>query len=423
MTVLACIADDFTGATDLASLIARSGVKVCLRMGTPQHPPTAGDTAPVEIIALKCRSTPPDEARAEVAGALDWLQQTGAKKFFWKYCSTFDSTDKGNIGVIAEFLMQKLGTEQTIYCPSFPENGRSVYQGHLFVGDELLSDSPMKDHPLNPMQHSNLQTVLKPQMSGKTGLVNHQCVTGGVAVIKQKLSELKSNGVGHVVVDAIANDDLTTIAEACYDMILITGGSAIAMPLPHVYQQHGLLSGDAMSKDTPSVGQGKIVLSGSCSAMTRKQVAQYEKQATCYKLDPLSVHKNGIDEARAWLKKQDINADKLIYATAEPAEVEQAQQQLGVEQSGRVLEDALAILAKDSLEMGIRRFVVAGGETSGAVTKALGVTQLTIGDEIAPGVPWTFCHSHGHEIALALKSGNFGDEKFFAHALDVLGNS
>lgn len=418
MTVLGCIADDFTGATDLAGLLARSGVKVNLHMGVPDAPPT--DTAAFEVIALKCRTEPAPDAVAECLRALDWLQAAGAERFFWKYCSTFDSTAEGNIGPVAEALMARLGADQTIYCPAFPENGRAIFMGNLFVGEQPLAESPMKDHPLTPMRDSNLMRLLEPQVTRPVGLANRLVVEKGADALRNRLADLKQDGVAHVVVDAVSNDDLSVISEACRDMVLLTGGSAVAMALPELYLKDGTLSADAPKMATPDLAEAAIILSGSCSAMTRAQVAAYLEQAEGYRLDPLDLAENGADAALAWLDEQPLEGAKIIYATAEPSAVKAAQDRLGVAKAGQLVEDALAALAVKAREMGARRFVVAGGETSGAVTKALGVTRLTIGAEIAPGVPWCFAKSDGHDIALSLKSGNFGAESFFADALAKL---
>ncbi|GAB5511820.1 MAG: four-carbon acid sugar kinase family protein [Hyphomicrobiales bacterium] len=418
--MLGCIADDFTGATDLAGLLARSGVKVSLRMGVPTSAPEDTDTAAFEVIALKSRTAPVGEAVAETCAALDWLKRAGAQRFFFKYCSTFDSTSEGNIGPVAEALMADLGTNQTIYCPAFPENGRSIFMGNLFVGQLPLAESPMKDHPLTPMRDSNLMRALDPQVKGKVGLVDRLTVAQGADAIRSKLAELVDEGIAHVVVDAVANEDLSLIARACRDMPLMTGGSAVAMPLPGLYMDDGTLSADTEKARPVPIGTGPIVLSGSCSAMTRKQVAAFLDQAAGFRLDPLELAAKGSAAARAWLAEQPVDAPKILYATAEPEDVRKAQEKLGVQRAGEIVEEALAELALDARAMGIRRFVVAGGETSGAVTQALGVSQLTIGTEIAPGVPWTYARSDGNDIALALKSGNFGAEDFFAHALNLL---
>ena len=418
--VLGCIADDFTGATDLAGLLARSGVRVSLRLGVPDEAPDEVETSSFEVIALKCRTAPVQEAIEESKAALAWLRAAGAARFFWKYCSTFDSTAKGNIGPVAEALMAELGCEQTIYCPAFPENGRAIFMGNLFVGEQPLHESPMKDHPLTPMRDANLMRLLAPQVKGRVGLANRLVVDRGVEVLRDRLAELKIEGVAHVVVDAVANADLAIISDACRDMPLMTGGSALAMPLPGLYLADGVLSADAPKPSKPLLASGQIVLSGSCSAMTRKQVAAFAGQASALKLDPLSIAKDGTATAREWLAQQPADTAKIVYATAEPDEVSAAQQKLGVEHAGKLIEDALAELAVQARDAGVRRFVVAGGETSGAVTNALGVTQMTIGPEIAPGVPWTWCSSGGYDIALTLKSGNFGQEDFFARALDML---
>lgn len=417
-TFMGCIADDFTGASDLAGLLARSGMRVSLRIGVPDGPPT--DTAAFEVIALKIRTDPVDDAVAQARAALAWLQAAGAQRFYWKYCSTFDSTAQGNIGPVAEALMQDLDTAQTIYCPAFPENGRSIFMGNLFVGEHLLSDSPMKDHPLTPMRDANLMRLLTPQVTRPVGLANRLVVARGAAALSDRLAALAAQDVAHVVVDAVADSDLHIIAEACADMPLLTGGSAVAMPLPRIWAQAGHLADTALTPQTHNVGPRAIILSGSCSAMTNAQVAAFRDQGPALQLDPLTLADNGVQGALDWLSAQDPSATPLIYATAAPDAVRAAQDRLGVARAGKLIEDALATLADAAHTSGVRRFVVAGGETSGAVTQALDVSQLDIGAEIAPGVPWCFARTGDHDIALALKSGNFGAESFFADALAKL---
>ncbi|MDJ0639895.1 MAG: four-carbon acid sugar kinase family protein [Paracoccaceae bacterium] len=418
-TVLGCIADDFTGATDLAGLLARSGADVSLRIGIPKV--QASEAAAFEVIALKSRTAPVSEAVSEALAALEWLRTAGAQRFFWKYCSTFDSTPEGNIGPVAEALMEALGTDQTIYCPAFPENGRSIFMGNLFVGQQPLAESPMKDHPLTPMRDSNLMRLLEPQVTRPVGLVDRLIVARGADAVRSELAALKTKGVAHVVVDAVANDDLTIIAEACREMSLMTGGSAIAMPLPALYLSDGVLSRAAKGTPAPNLESDAVVLSGSCSAMTNRQVADYMARGKpAFRLDPSELAENGPDKALEWLAAQDLALAPLVYATADPASVKASQEKLGVAQAGAIVEAALAACAVAARDAGARRFVVAGGETSGAVAKALGVERLNIGKEIAPGVPWTFCQSGGHDIALTLKSGNFGSEAFFTDAFEML---
>lgn len=415
---LGAVADDFTGATDLAALMARSGLSVSLRIGVPE--PGTPAAADCEVVALKIRTEPVSEAVDEAKQALSWLQDIGAERFFWKYCSTFDSTADGNIGPISEAMMAQLGADQTIYCPSFPENGRTVFHGHLFVGDELLSDSPMKNHPLTPMTDSNLVRLLQPQTTKPVGLIGRHVVCQGAAAIQARLDALKSEGIVHVVVDAIDEDDLKAVGAAVSSLLLVTGGSAVALPL--VESLSGKARGAAKSQDVLAIDDSALILSGSCSAMTRQQVSKFAEKNASLRLDPMTLAKDGeaLAAAKGWLKAQMLAAPKLIYATADPEEVKQAQAVLGREKAGAIVEHALAELAQFGLELGHRRYVVAGGESSGAVTKALDVSQLTIGPEIAAGVPWTFAKSHGQDIALALKSGNFGSESFFQDALDQL---
>ncbi|MFK7870751.1 MAG: 3-oxo-tetronate kinase [Roseobacter sp.] len=413
------IADDFTGATDLAGLLARSGVRVSLRIGVPEEAPS-GDIAPFEVIALKCRTAPVDEAVSECRAALKWLRATGASRFFWKYCSTFDSTPEGNIGPVAEALMADLAVAQTIYCPAFPENGRAIFMGNLFVGRDPLSESPMKDHPLTPMRDSNLMRLLAPQVTGAVGLVDRLTVAKGAEAVRAACACLADEGVSHVVLDAVANADLDVIAAACQDMALMTGGSAVAAPLPALWRDSGGLE-EATGLTTPQLGAGALVLSGSCSAMTRAQVAAYlATGAPGFRLDPRALARDGAAEALEWLAAQSMEKAPLLYATAEPDDVRAAQNELGVAKAGALVEEALARCAVAARAAGAQRFVVAGGETSGAVTKALDVTRLEIGAEIAPGVPWCFAQSAGRDIAITLKSGNFGAESFFADALSLL---
>jgi uncharacterized protein YgbK (DUF1537 family) len=419
-TYFGAIADDFTGATDLAGLLARSGVEVSLRIGVPDSPPA--NTAPLEIIALKCRTSPVDEAVGETQAALDWLRSAGAKRFFWKYCSTFDSTPRGNIGPVAEALMRALGSDQTIYCPAFPENGRSIFMGNLFVGEQPLAESPMKDHPLTPMRDSNLVRLLEPQVTSPVGLVNRHTVANGPQTLRDRLARLRQDGVAHVVVDAVANEDLTVIANACEGMTLLTGGSAVAMPLPEIWLKQGLVKRRDLKHDNRFEDGPAIVLSGSCSAMTSRQVAAFLRQGDrpSLKLDPLELAEHGAGPALEWLSRQDLAMTPMLYATTTPDAVRAAQEKLGTDRAGALVESALASCAVAAKELGVRRFVVAGGETSGAVTKSLDVKRLDIGSEIAPGVPWCFARSGNHDIAITLKSGNFGTEDFFATALEVL---
>lgn len=418
-TWFGAIADDFTGATDLAGLLARSGIPVSLRLGIPKAPPSA--SAPIEIIALKCRTIPVAEAKRDALAALKWLQSAGAERFYWKYCSTFDSTPEGNIGPIAEAMMDSLGVDQTIYCPAFPENGRSIYMGNLFVGEQPLAESPMKDHPLTPMLDSNLVRLLQPQVSKPVSLIKRIDVARGPETIRERLDQLHTSGVAHVIVDAVADEDLQRIAQACHQMVLTTGGSALAMPYPALWLKEGKLQKPA-SHDQLSVNPGPaIIFSGSCSAMTNRQVAAYKQTGQpTFKLDPLELVESGAEPVKAWLRAQNDTDVPMIYATAKPEAVKAVQARLGTHKAGLLVEEILAACAVYARDLGRRQFVVAGGETSGAVAQSLGMEQMRVGTEIAPGVPWCTSESGGVPITIAMKSGNFGEEDFFSKALEVL---
>ena len=420
-TFLGCIADDFTGATDLASMLARSGVNVSLRIGVPLSTPE--NTAEIEVIALKTRSISASKAIEESLSALKWLKEAGAKKYFFKYCSTFDSTAEGNIGPVSEALMNELKVDQTIYCPAFPENGRSIYMGNLFVGQKLLSESSMKDHPLTPMNDSNLMRLLSAQVSRRVGLADRIVVNSGVNSLKEKLISLKENDVPHVIVDAVADTDLDTIASACQDMDFITGGSALAMPLAEFYKASGKISANDNSFMNKKLNTGSIILSGSCSEMTIIQVKNFiQRGAAAFQLDPIDLAENGVKKVLDWLSSQDFTKNIIIYATSDPDTVKKVQAVLGVDMAGKIVEQGLSECAITARELGIKNFIIAGGETSGAITKALNIRQLDIGIEIAPGVPWTFSGKRNNQIALSLKSGNFGSEEFFTEALSKLEN-
>ena len=420
-TFLGCIADDFTGATDLASMLARSGVNVSLRIGVPLSTPE--NTAEIEVIALKTRSISASKAIEESLSALKWLNEAGAKKYFFKYCSTFDSTAEGNIGPVSEALMNELKVDQTIYCPAFPENGRSIYMGNLFVGQKLLSESSMKDHPLTPMNDSNLMRLLSAQVSRRVGLADRKVVNSGVTSLKEKLISLKENDVPHVIVDAVADTDLDTIASACQDMDYITGGSALAMPLAEFYKASGKISANDNSFMNKKLNTGSIILSGSCSEMTIIQVKNFiQRGAAAFQLDPIDLAENGVKKVLDWLSSQDFTKNIIIYATSDPDTVKKVQAELGVDMAGKIVEQGLSECAIAARDLGIKNFIIAGGETSGAITKALNIRQLDIGIEIAPGVPWTFSGKRNNQIALSLKSGNFGNEEFFTEALSKLEN-
>jgi uncharacterized protein YgbK (DUF1537 family) len=420
MMLLGCIADDFTGATDLASMLVRAGMRTVQTIGIPARPL---DEAPDAIVvALKSRTIPVADAVAQSLDALQWLRAQGAKQFYFKYCSTFDSTDAGNIGPVADALLDALGARFTIACPAFPTNKRTIYLGHLFVGDVLLSDSPMRDHPLTPMRDASLVRVLARQTKRDVGLVPHEVVVGGADAIRAAFAKLEGNGVAHAVVDAIDDADLMAIGAACRDLALVTAGSGVALGLPQNFRAAGLLPARTDAAALPDVKGPAAVLSGSCSAQTRKQVALMAKTHTAVALEPLAgVSPEAIADAALARVAGDLAAGRpfLVYSTAEPAQVAEVQAKLGRDRAAALIEEAFGVLAARLVERGVRRLVVAGGETAGAVVQALGVESLAIGPAIDPGVPWTTARGCT-TLALALKSGNFGSDDFFTKSLAML---
>ena len=413
--LLGCIADDFTGATDLANNLVRGGLRTVQTVGVPRDP--LRDEVDAVVVALKSRTIPAAEAVTQSLAALQWLQHQGCKQIYFKVCSTFDSTPAGNIGPVTEALMQALGCDFTIACPAFPEAGRTIYKGNLFVGDVPLNESGMRDHPLTPMRDANLVRVLQGQMQGKVGLIEYADVARGPAAIRDRINVLKSAGVKAAIVDALSNDDLLRLGQAVRDMPLMTAGSGVAIGLPQNFALPG-----AAAHTLPRVSGFRAVISGSCSVATNAQVANFIKSGGAARvLDPLklAVDAAEIERALAWARPLLQAGPVLLYSTATPAAVQAIQSQLGAGRAGQLIENALAAISRGLVDAGVAQLVVAGGETSGAVVQALGIEALRIGSQINPGVPWTMSLGE-RPIALALKSGNFGSEDFFVKAFRVL---
>ena len=423
--LLGCIADDFTGASDLAGLLARSGSAVNLRLGTPPETDGRdaddGTVAPFEVIALKCRTAPVDGAVASVVAAWDWLAARGAARCYWKYCSTFDSTPEGNIGPVADALLDRLAPSPrlAVHAPSFPENGRTVYRGRLFVGDLPLDESPMKDHPLTPMRDSDLARLLAPQVRGPVEKLTLPTVRAGREAIAARAAEVAAAGAAHLVADAIEDVDLVELVRGTETLALLCGGSAFASHVPALCRVRGLLPPDAPRAVRPKGSGPALVLSGSCSAATREQIEAWPADWPSLKLDEAAAGDPA--RAREWLAGAlGDDVPTLVYSSADPAEVSAVQDRLGRERAGELFESALGALAVEAVGLGAGRIVVAGGESSGAVARALGIERLGVGPEIAPGVPWCAAEIGGREVAVAMKSGNFGGPRFFADAFDRL---
>jgi uncharacterized protein YgbK (DUF1537 family) len=386
--------------------------------------PEVSNVAQVDavVISLKTRTIPVDEAIEQALKALAWLQASGAQQIYFKYCSTFDSTANGNIGPVAEALMRALETDFTIATPAFPENKRFVFQGHLFLGDQLLNESGMQNHPLTPMHDSNLVRVLQSQCQLPIGFIDHQCVNEGSQRIEAKFQDLRSNSVGIAIVDAISNRDLYEIGRACKSLPLVTGASGIAIGLP----QNFSLSEASQAELLPAATGLQAILSGSCSQASNLQVATFIKAGLpAYQINPLALTSNPdtIQHALDWAIAHVQQGPVLIYSTADPDAVKAIQNQLGIAEAGNLIENALAAIAQGLVAAGVRQLIVAGGEVSGACVQALGIKQLQIGAQIDPGVPWCYANSEIIEnqgIHLALKSGNFGSPDFFLKSFRML---
>lgn len=417
---LGCIADDFTGATDLANNLVRTGLRVIQTIGVPVGP--LDEDADAVVVALKSRTIAPAEAVAQSLKALEWLGEQGAGQIYFKYCSTFDSTPDGNIGPVTDALMDALATDFTIACPAFPENGRTIFKGYLFVGDELLHESGMRNHPLTPMTDSNLVRVMQAQTKRRVGLIDYRTVAQGAKAITERIATLKNQGVTIAVIDAVSNDDLRAMGPALSSLALVTAGSGVAIGLSTASDK---LTHEEAARLPKPVGWRAIV-SGSCSNATNGQVAQFLSQAgSGFAIDPIRLAQGDdvVGEALNWAQPKLPSEPILIYATAEPDAVRAVQAQLGIQKAGEIVEHALADIARGLVQMGVRQLIVAGGETSGACVQALNITRMRIGPQIAPGVPW--CHAMSDcapdtGLHIALKSGNFGSPDFFTSAYGVL---
>jgi len=423
LMLLGCIADDFTGATDLANNLVRTGMRVVQAIGVPEG--TLADVDAV-VIALKSRTVPKDAAVAQSLEALRWLRARGARQIYFKYCSTFDSTPEGNIGPVTEALMDAMadvkGADFTIATPAFPDNQRTVFKGHLFVGDVPLQESGMQNHPLTPMTDSNLVRVLQAQCRRKVGLIDYKVVAQGETAIRARIDALRSGGVTIAVVDAMSNEDLLRLGPALADMPLVTAGSGVAIGLAANFGIAPSSSASAL----PKADGAKAIVSGSCSLATNRQVRAFvEGGGAAHEVDALQIAA-GADVASqvlSWAASRLGGRPLLVYSTADAAKVKAVQQRLGVERAGAMVERTLADIARGLVARGVRQLIVAGGETAGACVQALGVTQMRIGPQIDPGVPWCHAEARGTppvSLHLALKSGNFGADDFFTRAFGML---
>ncbi|WP_320775450.1 3-oxo-tetronate kinase [Streptomyces sp. CRN 30] len=412
---IGCTADDFTGGTDVAAAFRRAGLRTALVFGAPDDTTVLPADCDAAVVALKSRSVPAEEAVADTLAAQRWLWTKGAAQIYFKYCSTFDSTPHGNIGPVTDALMDSAGATVTLHCPASPPNGRTVYQGHLFVHDQLLSDSPLRHHPLNPMTDSSLPRLLSAQTRHGVGLVGLATVRRGTEAVRDAVLAHERAGVRHVVADALTDDDLAVLGAATLELPVVAGAAGLAEGIGHA------CPGTAPATAAPRPDRGRAaVLAGSCSARTLEQIARFHAAGLpSLHLDVLAAAtgRDVAGEALAWYDAQDPALPVLIYASASPEELAAVQAQLGVAEAAAQVEALLGTLATHLVERGVRRLLVAGGETSGAVTTALGVRAVLVGEEADPGVPWTYATTGHGDLALMLKSGNFGAPDLFVRAL------
>jgi uncharacterized protein YgbK (DUF1537 family) len=421
---LGCIADDYTGASDLANSLARVGLRTVQTIGVPEADFPLSDVDAV-VVALKSRSIAAQDAIAQARAAARWLGSQGTGHILFKICSTFDSTDAGNIGPVTEALSADAGGPLVLVTPAFPETGRTVYQGHLFVGSVPLNESPLKDHPLNPMRDANLVRVLARQCRGAIGLIPLEVVDRGVDAVRKEMERLTQERVGAAIIDAIFERHLETIGLVALDCSISTGASGLGLGVARALVTTGRLGlrpPDAASR--APMGGPAVILVGSCSPATLSQITFAERTGmACLRLDPerLVSDPAAVREAVAWAKDRLGLEAVLIASSAPPDQVKALQARHGGARAGLMIEQGLAHIAAELVGAGVSRLIVAGGETAGAVVDRLGIRAFLVGEEIAPGVPiLQATGGNGAPMLVALKSGNFGGASFFTSALDMM---
>ncbi|ONG54789.1 hypothetical protein BKE38_10020 [Pseudoroseomonas deserti] len=415
---LGVIADDFTGATDIAGFLVANGLRTVQLNDVP--PADLQVEADAVVISLKTRSCPVQQAVDESLAALAWLQARNCPQFFFKYCSTFDSTAKGNIGPVTDALLAELGEDFTVICPVLPVNGRTIFNGYLFVNGVPLDESGMRHHPVTPMTDANVMRLMDAQSKGKTGNVSYRVMDQGAEAVRAALAELKSKGFRYAVLDALSDAHLVVMGQAVAEMTLVTGGSGLADGMARAWAGSGDAAA-AAAEGRPPKGRG-VVLSGSCSQMTNAQVAAYRAEAPSLAVDvDRSLHDAGYAQELAdWVLAQAQGGlAPLVFATQPPEELKKLQAKYGAAEASEAVERTFGALAQKLEAAGFDQFIVAGGETSGIVTQSLGIGGFHIGPQIAPGVPWV--RAVEKPLSLALKSGNFGQERFFFDAQNLAG--
>lgn len=418
---LGCIADDYTGASDLANTLTRAGLRTVQTIGVP-----ADDLALPEVdavvVSLKSRSIEAGLAVSRSRAAETWLRGRGARHVLFKICSTFDSTDAGNIGPVMDALRADCGEAVVLVTPAFPETGRTVYQGNLFVGAVPLNESPLKDHPLNPMHDSNLVRVLARQSGTQTGLVDLATVARGTEAVRARLAELAGKGIGAAIIDAVFDRDLETIGLVAAEHRLSVGASGIGLGLARALVSTGGVKAAATSDAGAPVGGLAACLAGSCSQATLQQIANAERIMPVFHLDPdrIIAGADEVQRALGWAAPRLAEGPVLIASSSTPDQVAALQARHGRDAAGHAIEQAMADIAESLVKSGVRRLIVAGGETSGAVVDRLKIPGFLVGVEIAAGVPVLRAVGAESDMLLALKSGNFGGAEFFSDALRLM---
>ena len=420
--ILGIIGDDFTGSSDIANNLKKSGMQVSMYAGVPPLNKKASLTnADAAVIALKIRTIPISEAVSESLKALEWLKNAGCSQFIFKYCSTFDSTKEGNIGPVTDAIMEELNVDFTIACPSFPDAGRTVFCGHMFVNGKPLNESGMEKHPLTPMKDHNLIRWLDFQTKHNVGLIDYETINCGVKSVTNKVNILKNEGYKYAIVDTINNDNFDVICNGVKDLQFLTGGSGIALGLPKIYKKEGLLSDEEFQ--IPENSTNAIILSGSCSSATLNQIEVYKKENPSYFIsaDEVMNNENLIEDVIKWIKNNET-LSPLIYSSADPKIVKKKQTRYGQEILANKIESFFEKLSNKLLNHTFGIFISAGGETSGAVVNGLGLQEFKIGQEISHGVPalWSPNSNCNKPVSVTLKSGNFGQIDFFKRALQIL---
>jgi 3-dehydrotetronate 4-kinase len=417
MAFLGCLADDFTGGTDLSSNLVKRGFRTIQTLGVACEDEKLDEVDAI-VVALKSRTIPAGEATALSIEALRWLESKGCEHFYFKYCSTFDSTPAGNIGPVVDALLDELREPLTVICPAFPDNGRTLYRGYLFVHDQLLNESGMQNHPLTPMTDPNVLRLLACQTRSRIGLIRFDTIAQGAQAVRNRIAELRGSGVRMAVSDATSNQDLLTLGDAVSDLRLVTGGSGLALGL-----RAPVTDVKSAADVAVPIGQ-RAILAGSCSRATLGQIEHAKNFYPARQIKPIDLgqdYAGTLKSAFSWIGDQYEKGNTLlIYTSDSPAEVVTAQSKLGLDRSSQLVEQAFSDLARELVARGVRQLIVAGGETSGAIVNALTIRALRIGKEISPGVPWTLGLGGPYPVALALKSGNFGATNFFVEAWRVL---